>query len=200
MLLNRYQGLFILLAWLFSHTAQATTLLPVDLSHLHRYAQNILYAECIDNQVEMDQQSNAVVTYTTFSVKDAIKGAPQQTITIKQIGGEMKETGAALVVPGVPKFALNEKYLLFLPKKSRLGFSSPVGLGQGSFQVFKSRDGNMMVSNGRDFSELMAGMENKPMSPVAKAVVMRVMQKKEVDKKPQTTMHLNDFINVLKDM
>ena len=182
-------------------TAQATTLVPVDLTHLHKNSQTVVYAECIDNKVEIDSRmNNTVVTYTTFSIMQTIKGATNQTITIKQIGGKMPDNSMALTIPGVPEFKLNEKYVLFLPKASHLGFSSPVGLGQGSFRAYKGTSGNMMVTNGRDFSELMGSMKAKNMSPAARKIIDRIKKQKPLHVNQNTTLPLDDFILMLKNM
>jgi len=192
-------GLF--LGILLLSTANATSLVPVDLTHLHQNSQRIVYAECIDNKVEMDtRMNNTVVTYTTFSIMQTIKGAASQTITIKQIGGKMPDNSMSLTIPGVPEFKLNEKYVLFLPKASHLGFSSPIGLGQGSFHAYKNTDGNMMVTNGRDVSELMKSMNKENMSTAAGKVIDRIRNQKSPQAKQKTTLPLNDFILMLKSM
>lgn len=188
-------GLFVFV--IVSFPVQATTLIPIDLPELHRQASHIVFAECINNQVEIDTQTNMVVTYTTFAVIEHIKGNREQTFTIKQAGGNMPNNSASFSIPGVPSFRQNEKYLLFIPPKSQLGFSSPVGLIQGAFQTTEDNEGNMYVSNGRLISELMSGMQ-KPALPDAAATAAE----KAVSGSPAGShrMRLTDMLNVLKQM
>ena len=180
---------------------QATSVLPVDLTQLHRDSQRIIYAECIDNKVEIDTtMNNMVVTYTTFSVLQTLKGPKEQTVTIKQIGGSMPDGSAALKIAGVPKFKLNEKYVVFLAKPSKLGFSSPIGLSQGSFRAFKDNQGNMTVTNGRDFGELMANMHKDKMPAAAQSIISEATKKKSSATHPNNTLRLNDFMLVIENM
>jgi hypothetical protein len=55
----------------------------------------------------------------------------------------------------VPKFAVGEEYVLFMPPSSQLGLASPVGLSQGAFAVVPGQAGKE-VGNGRDFSQLLS--------------------------------------------
>jgi hypothetical protein len=193
--------LITLIASVYWQSIQATTVLPVDLTHLHTYANSIIYAECIDNKVEVDNNmNNTIVTFTTFNVLDTIKGPVRQTLTIKQIGGKMPDNSMALKIPGVPEFRLNKKYILFLPKASYLGFTSPIALSQGSFQAIADSNGNLMVGNGRDFAELMININTKKMPAAAQSIINSITARKSKASRTKTTMPLNDFITVLKNM
>ena len=112
---------------------------------------------CTGNRTERDPLTNFVVTYTTFDVKDVLKGAVQTTHTIKQIGGKMPAGELSFHVDGVPTFVVGEDYVVFLAGVSSAGFSSPIGLAQGNFMVQKNATGKT-VTNGRDFRELTARM------------------------------------------
>ena len=184
-----------------SLSIQATSVLPVDLTQLQRDSQRIIYAECIDNRVDIDTtMNNTVVTYTTFAVLQTVKGPKEQTVIIKQIGGSMPDGSAVLKIAGVPKFKLNEKYVVFLAKPSKLGFSSPIGLSQGSFRAFKDNQGKMTVTNGRDFGELMANMHKDKMPAEGQSIIDNAMSKKTDNGTQHTTMPLNDFMLVIKNM
>ena len=144
--------LFIFLpAVLFSLSASAMTLVPLSLQQLSSRATLIFYGEVTSNITEKDEQSGQVATLTEFTIIDLIKGhingQAGNTHTIKQLGGHLADTGTTLRVHGVPQFETGKKYVVFLPEKSSLGFSSPLGLHQGSFAV-STINGESLVATG----------------------------------------------------
>jgi len=195
-MLRQLVATIILLAF-YVLPAQALTVIPLDLTELHKQAKHISFAECISNQTEMDAQHNMVVTYTTFSIMEHVKGSRQQTITIKQIGGKMPDNGPALSIPGVPSFNVGEKYLLFIPPKSQLGFSSPVGISQGVFRTLNDTSGNTYVTNGRETADLMGNMRERAMPEAAKSVIEKTLSKNAA--RPNQ-MLLGDMLTVLRNM
>jgi hypothetical protein len=131
--------------------ASATSMLPLSLEQLSTRASLIFYGKVINNEVKKDEQSGRIATFTEFEIIDLIKGETAATHTIKQIGGHLKETGTVVHIYGVPEFVTGKNYVVFLPEKSKLGFSSPLGLHQGSFDVV-TVNGQQIVSNGRSLS------------------------------------------------
>ncbi len=138
---------YLLLSALIAMPATATSILPVTLEQLSTRANIIFYGKTIDNQVKKDEQSGQIATFTTFEVIDLIKGNTGTTHTIKQLGGKHNDSHTHLLVYGVPQFSIGKEYVVFLPKKSSLGFCSPIGLQQGSFSV-RTQDNEKVVSNG----------------------------------------------------
>ncbi|PCJ89235.1 MAG: hypothetical protein COA54_00420 [Thiotrichaceae bacterium] len=139
----------LLLSLLTLSHASATSVLPLNLEQLSTRANLIFHAEVISNEVKRDAQSGQIATYTEFRIIDAIKGVTGATHTIKQIGGRHETSKITMRVHGVPKFQTGMIYVVFLPKKSSLGFSSPLGLHQGSFSVL-TIDDEQVVTNGRN--------------------------------------------------
>ncbi|HEX4942715.1 MAG TPA: hypothetical protein VFV55_00075, partial [Usitatibacteraceae bacterium] len=135
----------------------AATVLPVSLDHLADNSAVIFEGTCVGNRTERDEGTGLVVTYTTFSVRDVIKGDAASVHEIKQVGGQMPGDGLKFRVDGVPTFAVGESYVVFLAGVSKAGFSSPIGLAQGRFVVSHEEAGKT-VSNGRDFREMTTGM------------------------------------------
>ncbi|VAW80157.1 hypothetical protein MNBD_GAMMA12-2625 [hydrothermal vent metagenome] len=131
----------------------ASSVLPLNLEQLSAKAMTIFNGRCISNQVEFDTQSNLVVTYTTFEVLDSIKGTKGLTHTIKQVGGNLPNSNIKTRWPSIPKFIIGNEYVMFLPAASSLGFSTPVGLEQGKFNVLTDALGKQ-VSNGKNFDAL----------------------------------------------
>jgi len=128
--------------------AAATSVLPVSLQRMAKTAEIIFHGTAIGNEVRLDQASGRVATYTSFRVIQVIKGNPGEIHTIKQIGGQLPGSNVRQVIHGVPRFAVGEEYVIFLPKPSSLGFASPIGLSQGKFDIRKL-NGETMVSSGR---------------------------------------------------
>lgn len=130
-----YAGVLILPAFFFTATVYATTLIPLDLQQLSTRATLIFYGEVTGNTIKKDNISGYIATFTEFRIIELIKGKAGDSHTIKQPGGHLTETNTTLRIHGVPEFETGIKYVVFLPDKSFLGFSSPLGLYQGSFQV-----------------------------------------------------------------
>lgn len=189
-----------LVSLLCSLQAAATSVLPVSLQRMASTAETIFHGTVIGNEVRVDQTSGRVATYTTFKVIEVIKGNPGATHTIKQIGGQLPGSNVRQEIHGVPRFAVGEEYVIFLPKASSLGFASPIGLSQGKFDVRK-RDGDTLVSNGRSLAALMktTPQQASPDSPSALLAGNRAPVLKAIDGQPASA-HLTDFIQAVRSM
>ena len=153
-----------LLALAAALPAWATVVVPLTLDDLSRVSTVIFEGTCVDNRVERDASTNRIVTYTTFTVADVIKGDVGSTYTIKQIGGELPDEAVVRHIHGIPKFQVGEEYVVFMAGVSSAGFSSPIGLSQGRFKV-KRENGRRQVTNGRDFRELTADIPEADLPP-----------------------------------
>lgn len=183
-----------------SFSVNAATVLPLNLQSLHQQSETVFLAETLANRVEKDASTGLIVTLTTFKVIEVFKGTVPNKHTIKQIGGQLSNEPVGFKVPGVPSFRQGEKYVVFLPKASKIGFSSPVGLSQGQFTLSKVGDVEM-VSNGRDFGELMEGMPAEVIPDNVKAV-MRTMPEKTsaLNMQQRAKMPLNNFMQLMRSM
>ena len=181
--------------------ALAATVLPLGMERLHGDAKVVFLGECLSNSVELDRQSDRVVTYTTFEVLETYKGKLGSSITIKQIGGNLPDANLTVVVPGVPQFEVGQRYVVFLPPASKLGFASPVGLSQGMFTVKMDNKGVAQVGNGRDVGELMENMAQSKMPPRV-ADKLRARPNKEIpaNAKERAEMRLDDLRSILRGM
>lgn len=185
-LMKPYSILLILLInFLVLSPASASSVLPLNLQQLSSRATLIFYAEVISNNVKKDEQSGLIATFTEFKIIDLIKGKTGSTHIIKQIGGRLTSTGTTLRIHGVPKFETGNKYVVFLPEKSGIGFSSPLGLHQGSFSVL-TINGEQLVSNGRNLAEQPAQNNSSIQIPLA------------VRTDKPTQARLDNFINTVR--
>lgn len=175
----------LLLSFFIPPATWATSLLPISLEQLSSRATLIFYGKVIDNQVKKDPQSGRIATFTQFEVIDLIKGEAGNSHTIKQIGGHLKETGTIVRIHGVPEYVTGNSYVVFLPEKSTLGFSSPLGLHQGSFSVL-TVNGEQIVSNGRRLTAAPGQTSRNLQIPLA------------VNVENPTQARLDDFINTVR--
>ncbi len=135
--------------------ANAASVRPLLLGEIIETAAVAFEGICIGNRTEREAGTNLVVTYTTFAVKDVLKGDVGGTHVIKQVGGKMPGNEPSYRILGVPTFAVGDSYVVFLAGVSSAGFSSPIGLSQGNFRVLPDAAGAKVV-NGRDFREMTA--------------------------------------------
>lgn len=150
-MLRRRMCCLIGLGWAWP--ALALSVRPLSLDDMVDGAAVAFEGTCIGNRTEREEGTQFVVTYTTFSVKEVLKGSVSSTHVIKQIGGELQDGGPGFRVSGVPRFTVGQDYVVLLADVSAAGFSSPVGLAQGKFTVHQNASGKK-VSNGRDFREM----------------------------------------------
>lgn len=181
--------------------ASAAMVLPLGLDRIHGDAKDVFLGECVSNSVELDPQSNRVVTYTSFKILETYKGKLSGRHTIKQIGGSLPEANLNVRVPGVPEFDIGKRYVVFLPQASNLGFSTPIGLHQGAFPVETDETGVDHAGNGRDLGELLEKIpEGKMPSRVADKIREIKNKNVPVRAKERSDMHLDDLKSILRGM
>jgi len=176
---------FLILSVFSALPAAATSMLPISLEQLSTRADLIFYGKIISNEVKKDTQSGQIATFTNFKIINLIKGNAGNTHTIKQLGGFDKSSNTRLMIRGVPKFIVGEEYVVFLPKKSSLGFCSPLGLHQGSFPVSTEKN-EKVIGNGRNLAA----------QPVATSRSVQIPLAVRAGKPSQS--RLDDFINTVR--
>jgi hypothetical protein len=163
--------LLCLLSLISALPVSAMSVLPLYLDQIVDGAALVFEGSCTGNRSERDPQTGMIVTYTTFQVDEVLKGVAGPMHTIKQIGGQIpgETTGLRVSrIEGVPGFEVGGRYVVFLHGVSPAGFSSPVGLGQGSFRL-QAGAASAQVSNGRDFREMTAGRDQQSWPQSAQA-------------------------------
>jgi len=173
--------------------AAATSVLPVSLQRMAQTAEMIFHGTAIGNEVRLDQASGRVATYTSFKVIEVIKGNPGEIHTIKQIGGQLPGSNVRQVIHGVPRFAVGEEYVIFLPKASSLGFASPIGLSQGKFDIRKLNGQAVVTNRGR-----LAAPEKSTPQQVLPNVPSAITANPMPDQ--PASVHLADFLQTVRGM
>lgn len=74
-----------------------------------------------------------IVTETTFRVETPIRGVLPGTLTITQYGGTSSE--GTMLLAHMRYFREGERVLVLLYPPSELGFTAPIGMGQGVWNV-----------------------------------------------------------------
>jgi len=130
----------IIWAGLFS-VATGSSVKTVNLPEMTDSAGMVFYGRCL--AVETSSPNGILAKRYSFKVIEALKGVePDQVVTFQQISGS-----GSFGIPGIPAYQKGQEVLLFLYPESRLGLTSPVGMGQGLFQPQELSDGRMGFSN-----------------------------------------------------
>jgi len=122
--------------------AAASQVRPVNLEQMTERAVLIFAGRCLETGVVHDAALGREVTVATFEVERAVKGDPGKTVTVRMaVFDDVSGT------PGRPQFETGAEVVLFLYGESRLGLTSPVGLGQGRFDVVTDKAGRRLALN-----------------------------------------------------
>ncbi|MEX0602117.1 MAG: hypothetical protein WD295_02170 [Bacteroidota bacterium] len=129
----RFSRVPVLTLVLFCSPLYAQRSVPMNIERLIAEAGIIFAGEVIDIETGERDRMNLYMTRYTFRVHDALYGVEEDTIVIKQYGGEAD--GRRFYPPGVPRYAMGEQVLVFFYPPSRIGMTSAVGLDQGKFAL-----------------------------------------------------------------
>lgn len=105
--------------------------LRFDLEEITKEADRIFSGKCKEvKEIKYDEQSKLPIVQYTFTIDKNIKGLKdKKEITFKQWKAISNENG----------YKKGKKYILFLHGDSNIGLTSPVGLEQGLFEVYKEK-------------------------------------------------------------
>jgi hypothetical protein len=142
--------------------AQGTTVIPPTFDELVGQAEIILQGAVTDvrSQWVGEGAQRHIVSYVTFNVEDALKGAPGGTYTLRMLGGTVD--GETMEVSESPKFKVGDRDIIFVENNGSQ-FIPLVGIMNGRFHVQKDdQSGREVVTNNerqplRDVSQLGKG-------------------------------------------
>lgn len=150
----------------------ATMALPMDLSQMTRQAGKIFVARC--NEVETDLDERGIPsTFARFTVLEGIKGVETgEQVLVKQFGvsrqplsvgeGESAIVAMKTISVGSGSYRPGGDYLLFLYPESSLGFTSPVGAGQGRFEVGEGGPAGLRMAVNPLGNQFLKAFGNRP--------------------------------------
>jgi hypothetical protein len=155
--MSRLRLFLIFLLFVASSGARAASVLPLTLAQLTEQSGRIFVGTCVSLESDLDEHG-IPSTFARFEVSDAVKGASDgQTVLIKQFGSSRRPLkvaeGESAVIPmktlslAASPYEAGRSYLLFLYPESSLGFTSPVGAGQGRFEIIPSTQNGLATAS-----------------------------------------------------
>jgi len=126
--------LFLSLVSLALPAARATTVIPPTFDELVTQAEVIFEGTVTGTRSEWtgEGSNRHIVTYVTFKVEDAIKGAAGAEYTIRMFGGTVGDQ--TIEVTDAPKFKMGDRDILFVEHNGSQ-FIPLVGIMHGRFHV-----------------------------------------------------------------
>jgi hypothetical protein len=136
----------------------ATTVIPPTFSQLVDQAEVIFQGTVtrVTSEWIGEGAERHIVSYITFEVKDALKGSPGKSYTMRTFGGTVD--GETMTIGDGPKFDVGDEQILFVENNGKQVVPL-VGLMYGQFHVRKDASGRESVTTNednpvRDVSEL----------------------------------------------
>ncbi len=116
----------------------------VNLAEMTTHAGRIIHGRVVEVREGMHpQQQRVAVTFIKVQVIEMLKGGAARDVTFMQYGNRTHP-----YVTHMPSYGVGEEVVLFLYRESKLGFTSPVGQGQGKFVVRNDvRSGQRVLQN-----------------------------------------------------
>ena len=132
--------------------ANGAAVRELNLEALCRSAGTVFWGVC----TKVETRDTALVY--TFKPYRILKGGSGDTVTLRM-------HKAASMYARAPRFAEGQEVLLFLYPESDLGYSSPVGFGQGVFMVSSTSGGDKTAINEHGNTRLFKGMNMEQLCP-----------------------------------
>jgi hypothetical protein len=128
---------------LFGGNAAASLARPLTLAEISKSAEIIadVTVQEVQSYWAAPAGVKAIWTRVTFLVSRSIKGNPAQSLVLNFLGGEID--GRGLAVPGTPKFAPGERYVLFCAGTDKALVCPVLGLDQGAMRVVHDNEDNV---------------------------------------------------------
>ena len=134
---------------------RATTVIPPTFDQLVSQAELIFQGTVTDLRPQWmgEGAERHIVTFVTFKIDDPIKGALNQSYTIRMFGGTLD--GQTMEATDTPRFKLGDRDILFV-ENNGTQFVPLVGIMHGRFRIQKQAGGRETVSkdNGAPVSDL----------------------------------------------
>ncbi len=124
---------------------RATSVKIVNISEMVQASNRVFHGRCLSARETTHSNGLPIVEYT-FLVTEGLKGTVEgEEVVFRQVLG----FGArGFGIAGLPVFRKGQELVLFLAADSRIGLTSPIGLSQGAFLVFKDQREKLAVVNG----------------------------------------------------
>lgn len=125
---------WVALAILLTGSAQAATVLKVDIDEATQLSRWVVRAEVVAmTPVDLRAQGDAIYTDVTLAVSEIYRGDDVPERVVMRLMGGIGDNGLALTVPGMPRLSIGEEAVLFL-EETGAGLV-PCGLEQGVWRI-----------------------------------------------------------------
>lgn len=140
-----YLSFAVLCLLLIVGSLRATTVIPPTFDELVARAEVIFQGSVTDvrSQWTGEGAQRHIVTYVTFKVHEAIKGAPGASYTMRMLGGTVD--GQTMEVSDSPKFKIGDRDFLFI-EHNGTQFIPLVGIMHGRFRIAREQSGQEIVA------------------------------------------------------
>src|SRR5205085_2132009 len=127
----------------------ATTVIPPTFDQLVDQAEVIFHGTVtkVNSEWIGEGAQRHIVSYITFKVKDALKGAPGQTYTMRTFGGTVD--GETMLIGDGPTFDVGDEDILFVENNGSQVVPL-VGIMHGRFHVRRDASGQESVTTNED--------------------------------------------------
>jgi hypothetical protein len=127
----------------------ATTVIPPTFEQLVDQAQVIFQGTVtkVNSEWIGEGAERHIATFVTFEVKDALKGAPGKSYTMRQFGGTVD--GETMEIGDAPAFKVGDEDILFVENNGSQVIPL-VGIMHGRFHVRKDDAGREVVTTNQD--------------------------------------------------
>ncbi|MEY2485751.1 MAG: hypothetical protein QOH39_1399 [Verrucomicrobiota bacterium] len=130
-------------------SAEATTVIPPTFDQLVGQAEFIFQGNVtkLNAQWIGEGADRHIVSYVTFNVKEALKGTPGQTYTIRMFGGTVE--GESMGIADAPTFQVGDEDILFVENNGSQVIPL-VGIMHGRFHVRRDSSGGELVTTNEE--------------------------------------------------
>jgi hypothetical protein len=154
---------------------QATKVIKMDLEKMTSNAEKIFRGRVISVREDMLRFAGGELPTVTYrlEVSETFKGTyetvdEKRVVEIRMLGTTEPRTSSVggytkrTILPELPKLDTGREYLLFTTRKSSVGLSTTVGLGQGCFQIIADPQGELAVNEAGNRGLLARGKRPQP--------------------------------------
>jgi hypothetical protein len=163
----------------------------IDLPYLAQQAAIIVQGRVVEVRYEGHPDYPHIPTvFVTLQVERMLRGNPSERFSFRQY------------LPGLPgrtgkrEYAVGQRLLLFMPRESNYGMSSPIARAQGRFSILRDRQGNEWVANGYDNAGL---FRNVPEAAVKAGASLSPAQLR-VAHTQRGPVPLEDFVELVRSL
>jgi hypothetical protein len=152
-------AIFLLLAAVISQPSFAQRTIRMNIERIIADAAIIVHGTVTKIESSTDPKTKLLATFVTIDVQENLYGAGQQQITLKMLGGS--DNKRTLRLAEMPRYSVGQEIIgmFFAPSKS--GFTSPVGMAQGTFTVITDpATGQRVIRSANEHRQLFAGMKH----------------------------------------